>query len=378
MYKTLLATALVAQCFNAHKSDDDDDYKKKFYDEKNHSEESRNDLRIGVFSDLHLNLRYDRYFDRRPNRLGDCWPTSGEMSDVSAPLGRYFCDPPMELIDVMLDEFVKAHGEQDVIFLTGDYTGQHMALDPEEWFGEKADEGAEDTYPFLLAIHSKLVSILGDKFPRALIIPAFGNNDTMYHDNPIPLEDEYRFFAYIYTQWFDLLPGNRDQLYDQREDIKETFMKGGYYRVDINDRVSVLVLNSLFFAEERHPDWIDTGSRGADLFKWLEDQLSDDSNRKFIITSHIYPGIRYNAKEEQGEQLWDTENTETYFKLLEEYKDRVLIELGGHDHFTSLRTHESDSGGYFHNIAITAGISPRYSNNPGVTSFEITDDLVPH
>lgn len=55
-----------------------------------------------------------------------------------------------------------------------------------------------------------------------------------------------------------------------------------------------------------------------------------------------------------------------------------MIELGGHDHFASLRAHESESGGFFHNIAITAGISPRYSNNPGVTSFEITDDLVPN
>ena len=34
------------------------------------------------------------------------------------------------------------------------------------------------------------------------------------------------------------------------DEIKTTFLNGGYYRVDINDQVSVLSLNTLLFANK--------------------------------------------------------------------------------------------------------------------------------
>ena len=50
------------------------------------------------------------------------------------------------------------------------------------------------------------------------------------------------------------------------------------------------------------------------------------------------------------------------------------MEFYGHDHFASLRVHNDDFKDMYHNIFIAPSITPWYSNNPGVTSFEISAD----
>lgn len=109
---------------------------------------------------------------------------------------------------------------------------------------------------------------------------------------------------------------------------------------------------------------------------WLREQLTEDSDRKFILTSHVYGGTRYKAF-----QMWSTKANEAYFKLLAENQDRIIVELAGHDHFASLRAHQTEVGddALFHNIFVAPSITPWYSNNPAVTSFEISEDgLTPH
>ena len=66
------------------------------------------------------------------------------------------------------------------------------------------------------------------------------------------------------------------------------------------------------------------------------------------------------------------------------------MEVGGHDHFTSMRYHtercilDTETPGatdtsLFHNILINPSMTPWYSNNPGISAMEICDDtLVPH
>ena len=76
--------------------------------------------------------------------------------------------------------------------------------------------------------------------------------------------------------------------------------------------------------------------------------------------------------------MWQDEPNLEYFRILDEYKDRILLELAGHDHFASLRAHMNDEWEVYHNLFVAPSITPWYKNNPGVTSFEITDDtLIP-
>ena len=74
--------------------------------------------------------------------------------------------------------------------------------------------------------------------------------------------------------------------------------------------------------------------------------------------------------------MWNDHPRYYYFKILEEFKDRIIIELAGHDHLESLRTHKIDNDNYFHNLLVAPSITPWYNNNPGVSSLTIDGDLV--
>ena len=102
---------------------------------------------------------------------------------------------------------------------------------------------------------------------------------------------------------------------------------------------------------------------------WLREQLEEESDRKFILASHVYAGTRY-----KDFSLFNELPNEDYFQILKEHKDRIVIELAGHDHFASLRAHTEENGDGFHNIFVAPSITPWYSNNPGVTSFEIVGE----
>jgi len=88
--------------------------------------------------------------------------------------------------------------------------------------------------------------------------------------------------------------------------------------------------------------------------------------------------------------MWFTYPNNIYFDLLNKYKDKIIIEVGGHDHFSNMRYHtDSDvldmtvpapsNADLFHNLIVNPSISPWHGNNPGISVFEIDDNtLEPH
>ena len=96
------------------------------------------------------------------------------------------------------------YGEQDVIFVTGDLAAKHIAM--------SSEEETEKTYALMLETLGYLNEIIAARFPNTLVLPAFGNNDTKYHDNPIPDDDAPYFYSYVFNLWFKMLPGNTENL----------------------------------------------------------------------------------------------------------------------------------------------------------------------
>ena len=107
-------------------------------------------LKVGHISDLHLLLNYDPLWGPYTDHEGDCVVDSGIPTDVKAPMGRYGCDSPSELIETMLDEFIISHGKQDVIVLTGDFSGHNVAMD------YPYDQTSTETFSLLMATHAGL------------------------------------------------------------------------------------------------------------------------------------------------------------------------------------------------------------------------------
>ena len=233
-------------------------------------------LKVGLLSDLHLHLRYDPMFGPRLQTEGDCMPNSGTPSKDKATMGRYGCDSPVVLIDQMLHRMVEKFGKQDVILLTGDLVAHHVAMP-----GSEAD--AERTYALLIESMGYVNELIASKFPDTLVLPAFGNNDSKFHDNPIPDSDAPFFYNYMFNLWFKLLPGNSKLLTDEQiASIHKTFEIGGYYRVDLNEKVSILSINTLYYDSERTR--LDSTQSGVQQMFWLEQQLKEsDKDRKFVI-----------------------------------------------------------------------------------------------
>lgn len=112
------------------------------------------------------------------------------------------------------------------------------------------------TYSLLLDTFAGVNELLAYYFPDTLIIPAFGNNDSKYHDNPIPDTDKDFYYDYVYNLWFKLLPGNVKHLTNlQKERIEDTFKEGGYYRLDLTDKITVLTLNTLYYDSDRQLEY---------------------------------------------------------------------------------------------------------------------------
>lgn len=161
-----------------------------------------NALKVGLLSDLHLQLRYDEEIGTRSEGLGDCMAGSGELSSIKAPIGRYGCDSPPVLIETMLSRMVEKFGELDVILITGDFAAHHISM------SSSPGQTIEETYALLLETLGSINEMISVKFPNTLVLPAFGNNDSKYHDAPIPKEDAPFFYTYVFNLWFKLLPGN--------------------------------------------------------------------------------------------------------------------------------------------------------------------------
>ena len=129
-------------------------------------------------------------------------------------------------------------------------------------------------------------------FPNTLVLTLFGNNDSKRHSQAPDTSEKEEFYGFLYDLWFTDMPGNSSLLSDA--ELKRTFMDGGYYRVDVTDTLSVLVLNSQYFDNDDEVSYqSDEANR---ILDWLEDNLKSavNTSRKFIITDHVYDGTRYN------------------------------------------------------------------------------------
>ena len=143
-------------------------------------------LRVGVLSDIHMQPFYQptvsnrKYctFENKTDLQNDM-PSYGP-SDVFAPLGRLFCDPPPRLLEEMLQKMVLEEPNIDLLFVTGDFVGHKIA--------SYKFEGDDDFHPYnpylfskLLKAHSNFTMYVAKYLPNTLILPSFGNNDFKYH-----------------------------------------------------------------------------------------------------------------------------------------------------------------------------------------------------
>jgi len=201
---------------------------------------STGSLTFGLLADIHLEPAYS-------SNLTDyswCLQRKGKEFNISteeAHFGRYGCNPDEVLVEAMFEKMRSEYGGNlDVILVLGDMVGHNYAdeLDP-----EKPNPHAD--YDDLLEILETLGFLLRDYFPESITLPVIGNNDCKYHYMPEFGHTKAAYYDMLFKQYFLDHPVNAHL--SNLDEIERTLKEGGWYRVDLGDDLSVLVLNTLYY-----------------------------------------------------------------------------------------------------------------------------------
>ena len=82
--------------------------------------------------------------------------------------------------------------------------------------------------------------------PNTLVLPTFGNNDFDIDDEPANDTTKHEYYERIYKMWFTEHPTNAKVIGNLSHN-HHTFHRGGYYRVDLSPKFSVLALNTVMY-----------------------------------------------------------------------------------------------------------------------------------
>lgn len=101
------------------------------------------------------------------------------------------------------------------------------------------------------------------------------------------------FYGDLFDLWFLQVPTNAK--YQKLDEIRETFLEGGYYRFDISDKLSVISLNSIYFSVK---NLVDLDGAWKQLH-WLKNKLKNSSpDHKFILQMHVFYGLNFYWEED--------------------------------------------------------------------------------
>jgi hypothetical protein len=130
----------------------------------------------------------------------------------------------------------------------------------------------------------------------------------------------------------------------------------------------ILVLNSNFWSRR----YVNTCGAKADpdpgkaTLDWLAGQLKDAEHRgdKVWLVYHIPPGIdgHSSSRAKQTVPFWKPEYADGFYKLLDEYRKTIEVNLAGHTHLDDMRLVTTEHAEML--VLINPGVSPNVGQNP--------------
>jgi len=186
------------------------------------------------------------------------------------------------MLDKVLQEAAKEEeksgDEIAAIFLLGDLCRHGLAVDP----GTSPTNWPTMKITMQLAIESIVAA-----FPKVPILPVIGNNDVEYHDQAPTAEQKTDYYTDLWEIWFESVPANAHIA--ANDDIRQTFMEGGYYKYDLTDDIIVLGLNGMYPFYENYAD----KAMSDQMIEWVGDTLTQNKGKKFITLTHVYFGNNF-------------------------------------------------------------------------------------
>uniref|UniRef100_A0AC35THM5 Metallophos domain-containing protein n=1 Tax=Rhabditophanes sp. KR3021 TaxID=114890 RepID=A0AC35THM5_9BILA len=265
--------------------------------------------------------------------------------------GDYMCDSPYSLVKNAVQNAAKTIPNPDYIFWTGDNV-PHI-----------------DDYDFNYVINS--INVTTTEIRRAFpftekILPLFGNHDYA-PSNAFP-DKNNTIYSSVYGIWKDWIG----------LDNEDTFLRGGYYKIVIDDNTTVLGLNTNLYYQfntAKMDDVVDP----AGQFKFMEDEFIKARNsHKFVhVLAHIPPG----AFERTPNFTWMTPDYNQHFiDITVKYSDVIKWMIFGHHHTDTFRLLKDANGITRQAMFMAPAVTPWFSdlagagsNNPAFRVFNASE-----
>jgi sphingomyelin phosphodiesterase len=248
--------------------------------------------------------------------------------------GEFNCDTPFALVNITLDYL--SQFQLDFILWTGDTPDHHIL-----------SQSFEKNFGSIDVISQLFMKY----FPETVILPCLGNHDTFPVDQMAQIDIYQNYLksvATLWSKWVDV----------------ETFSIGGYYVKQMNDKLKIIVMNSLYYDPNNVINRMLKGSDAGQL-AWIESILQNTpANQSVWIIGHIPPG--------------SGEANATFVEAFKSFSARypVLKESfwghSHHDEFFLFNDSDSlNSHGY-----IVPSVTPDGLVNPSVRLYEYNIDYV--
>lgn len=198
------------------------------------------------------------------------------------------------------------------------------------------------------------------------LLPTIGNNDVPVH-NRVPCDPQQH--QMYYTRLFDVFfPEGKQPEGFNATAAKQTFYAGGYYRYDFpNSSFTLLSLNTMFFKNGN-----DCGRPEANvMLKWFRQQLTNNpTNRKFILSMHVYPGLN---DFEGVQRFWWKGDAENFLNFLNDGSEHVALMTGAHVHLNRMGVPQSHRYPKLKvPLWVSHAISPVYNGNPSYSHMDLS------
>ncbi|XP_065829953.1 sphingomyelinase phosphodiesterase D-like [Oscarella lobularis] len=318
-------------------------------------------IRFFHVADIHYDPEYESNVTSRPTY---CRANQNAVTAATTALyGRIGCDSPASLVQNAVKAMKTEDETVDFIVVTGDLSAHNL-------FNETV----------LHAIQF-VTDQLRETFPTTYVFPCLGNNDVPA-DYYIPTPPT-NWYEDVLTLWKGFILCSsclwRSGVTPTTESsLRQTFLTGGYYRVSLSSKLTLLVLNTVYYSvtvksQYRTPLFEKTAEG---QLTWLAEQLADaeKDGKRAIIAGHVPPGINpYDLS-----SFWVSNATLRYVDITaRQYPHVVAGQLFAHMHKDDFKVffadQKSPSVDQSSAMLFAPAISPVYNNNPAFRLMFLDD-----
>lgn len=323
-------------------------------------------------SDIHFDPFFDpSLMDKLVKADYKQWPAIFNSSTIKQP-NSYGSDANFPLFISALAAMKRQNPSPAFIVITGDFLCHSFQTN----YTKYAPQYPDSVRSFTSKTIQCMAMMFDRYFPKSVVLPVLGNNDSFCGDYMIEPGGE---FLNMFAKAWAPLQRNHNTRADNA--FIAGFTKGGYYTYALKDGSGgkLVMLNTIFFSSnyknscETHP-----ANPAADELTWLNTLLKQNQLKKgkLWLVAHIPPGIDVNKTingkgtcVENIRTMWRDSCNLVFQEMVIKYASVIRAGLAGHTHMDDFRLLYDSKGAPVYFMHITPAVSPLFANNPGFQSL---------